>query len=63
MSGLKSPHATLSDWCWLMRELRSIVRVLRGVVGRIRGDIAMNDSVTTQLIGDDTSGFAIAQPE
>jgi len=46
-----------------MRELRSIVCVLGGVVGHIRGDIAMSDSVTTQLIGNDSSGLAIAYPE
>jgi len=63
MSGLESPHATLSDSCRLMRELRSIVCVLGGVVGRIRGDIAMSDSVTTQLIGNDSSELAIAYPE
>ena len=63
MSGFESPHATLFDPGWLMRELRSIVCVLSGVVGCIRGDIAMRDSVTPQLICDDTSGFAIAHSE
>ena len=63
MSGFESPHATLSDPGWLMRELRSIVRVLTGVVSRIRDDGAMSDSVAPQLICDDPSGFATAHPE
>ena len=45
MSGFESPHATLSDPRWLRRELRAIVCVLASVVGRIRDDVAMSDSV------------------
>ena len=63
MSGFESPHATLSVPGWLMQELRSIVRVLTGVVSRIRDDGAMSDSVAPQLICDDPSGFATAHPE
>ena len=50
IGGFEPPHATLSDPHWLMRELRSIVRVLTGVVDCIRDDIAMSGSVTPQLI-------------
>ena len=63
MSGFESPHAALSDSRWLMPELRAIVRVLAGVVGCIRGDITMSDSVTPQLVCDDPSGFAVAHSE
>ncbi len=63
MSGLESPHATLSDPGWLMRELRSIVSVLTGVVSRIRDYGAMSDSVAPQLICNDLSGFATVHTE
>jgi hypothetical protein len=63
MSGFESPHATLSDPRWLMRELRSIVCVLTGVVACIRGNVAMSDAVASQLICDDSSGFTTAHPE
>ena len=63
MSGFESPHATLSDPGCLMRELRSIVSVLTGVVSRIRDDVAMSGSVAPQLICDDPSGFATVHTE
>jgi hypothetical protein len=63
MSGLESPHATLSDPGRLMRKLRSIVSVLTGVMRCIRGNVAMGDAVAPQLICDDPSGFATSYSE
>ena len=57
MSGLESPHAALSDPRWLVRELGSIVGVLGGVVDCIRDKFTMSNTVTPQLVGDDTPRF------
>ena len=63
MSGFESPHATLSDPRWLMRKLRSIVCVLRGVMDCIWDEDAVSDTVTSQLVRDDASGFTATHPE
>jgi hypothetical protein len=57
MYRLESPHASLSDPRWLVRELGSIVAVLGGVVDCIGDKFSMSNTVASKLVGDDTSRF------
>ena len=57
MSGFEPPHTSLPNSGWLMRKLGSIIGVLGGVMDRIRDEFAVSDTVTPQLVGDDSPGF------
>ncbi len=46
-----------------MGKLGSIIGVLGGVMGRIRDEFAVSNTVAPQLVGDDSSGFAAAHVE
>jgi hypothetical protein len=57
MRRLESPHTSLPNPGWVMGTLGSIIGVLGGVMGRIRDEFSVSDTVTPQLVGDDSSGL------
>ena len=60
MNRLESPHTALSNSGWLMRELCPVIGVLGGVVDSFRDEFTVGDSVTPQLVCDDSSRFLAA---
>jgi hypothetical protein len=52
------PHPSLPHPSRLVRLLCSIILVLLSTVDRIGNQLTMCDSMTTQLVGNDLTGFA-----
>ena len=46
-----------------MRELRTIIGILRSIVNHFGHQLTMSDTITPQLIGDDLPGLSLMTPQ